>query len=156
MHMPTMIQIGGHGRTRLKQMVRMLDSLMRLRRLALQTAILLIALWPAIGRCDLADIVISNAKVISPPDTVMENATVVITHGKITYVGPAGRQIRGRHFIDAHGRAVIPVLIYTHVHLNIGPFASHAIYDLWVTRGSGQLLREYIRRGFTTIQSLGE
>ncbi|HEY1888983.1 MAG TPA: amidohydrolase family protein [Steroidobacteraceae bacterium] len=119
-------------------------------------SLLLIALWPAAGRCELADIVISHAKVISPPDTVIEDATVIITRGKITYVGPVKRQIQGRHSIDAHGRVVIPGLIDTHVHLNIEPIASRAMYDRWMATDSGQLLQKYLRRGFTTIMSLGD
>ena len=123
---------------------------------SIPVSLLLIALWPAAGRCELADIVISHAKVISPPDTVIENATVVIAHGRITYVGAGKRQIRGRHTIDAHGRVVIPGLIDTHVHLNIEPIANRAMYQRWVVTGSGQLLQKYLRAGFTTIMSLGD
>jgi hypothetical protein len=42
--------------------------------------------WPLTGLGASADIVISHAKLISPPSTVIENATLVITGGKISCV----------------------------------------------------------------------
>jgi cytosine/adenosine deaminase-related metal-dependent hydrolase len=65
---------------------------------------------PVTGWCERADIVISDAKVISSPDTVIEHGTVVITAGKIVYVGPRVKQTDARRSIDARGRAVIPGL----------------------------------------------
>jgi len=103
-----------------------------------------------------ADIVISHAKLLSPPETVIEDATVVVTNGKITYAGPAREAGTAKRAIDAHGRAVIPGLIDTHVHLNIDTLESQQQYDEWVQQRAATQLREYLKRGFTTIQSLGD
>ena len=120
---------------------------------------LLVALtvgWPSLGLGDQADIVISNAKVISPPHTVIDNGTIVVIKGKITYVGPYRKEANAKRSIDAGGRAVIPGLIDTHVHLNIDPLPSQDLYERWIEQRSGELLRDYLSRGFTTIQSLGD
>lgn len=106
--------------------------------------------------CGEVDIVISHAKIISPPDSVIDDGTIAIDDGKIIYVGHGGTQFEARRSIDARGRAVIPGLIDTHVHLNIDPLPSQAVYDLWIDRRSGVLLQEYLRHGFTTVQSLGD
>jgi hypothetical protein len=67
---------------------------------------LLVALtvgWPSLGLGDQADIVISNAKVISPPHTVIDNGTIVVIKGKITYVGPYRKEANAKRSIDAGG-----------------------------------------------------
>jgi imidazolonepropionase-like amidohydrolase len=113
--------------------------------------------WPLTGRGASADIVISHAKLISPPSTVIENATVVITDGKINYAGASQkRAVTAKRVIDARGRAVIPGLIDTHVHLNIDAVESQALYDEWIHRRAPAQLHEYLKHGFTTIQSLAD
>src|ERR1700728_1590201 len=100
--------------------------------------VLAIALgWPVIGRSASADLVITHAKLISPPATVIENATIVVTDGKIGYAGPRQKSVpTAKRVIDARGRAMIPGLIDTHVHLNINALESQAVYEDWVRRGA--------------------
>jgi imidazolonepropionase-like amidohydrolase len=64
---------------------------------------------------------ISHAKVVSPPNLVLEDTTVVIKGNRIDYVGSGRASARVKRMIDGRNKALNPGLIVTHVHLTMGP-----------------------------------
>jgi len=114
------------------------------------------------GRDQGADLIISHAKVISPPDVVIENANIVIVGNKIDYIGSGTVKRTAKRYIDAGGRAVIPGMIDAHMHLGgkavMGgePTSSEQGYREWVSTEASEKLRDYLRHGFTTVLSLAD
>jgi len=102
------------------------------------------------------DLAITGARVLSPPLPVRENVTILVDAGRIAGIVPASERFEAHERIDATGRTVVPGLIDTHVHFNMAPFESEAAYLAWVRDGAPERAREYVRHGFTTIQSVGD
>ena len=64
-----------------------------------------------------ADLLIANGVVVTIDDTrrILENASLAVTDGVITAVGPA-LQVRAKRTIDARGNIVMPGLVDAHMH----------------------------------------
>lgn len=98
-------------------------------------------------------VALTGARVIDGTGaTPLERATVVITDGRISAVGPEAtvRVPAGVTRIDMSGRTIMPGLINAHGHLDSGDEAV-PLYDRIV-----QQLRVYARYGVTTVVTLGD
>ena len=80
------------------------------------------------------------------------NATVLVTDGRITRVGPAASLTvpSGAARVDVSGKTIIPGLVNAHGHLNNGD-RSLPPYDQII-----QQLKVYRRFGVTTVYALGD
>lgn len=81
----------------------------------------------------------------------IENATLVITNGRVAFVGGAGvKAPAGATAIDLSGKTIVPGFINAHGHLGAGD-KKLPLHDQIV-----QQLRMYARYGVTTVQALGD
>jgi len=112
---------------------------------------------PKISWAAEADIIIRHAKVISPPN-VIDDATVVVSGNRISYVGNGKVTQKAKRYIDASNKTVIPGMIDTHVHLIMGPNSpdSDEAYEKWVQEKLAGNLKDLLAHGFTTIASMGD
>jgi imidazolonepropionase-like amidohydrolase len=102
-----------------------------------------------------ADIIISNVRVVSPPDLILNKATVVIHGSRISYVGTEKVSALAKANIDGSGKTLIPGLIDSHIHLLIGP-ESKEDYELALENILPTKLDGYLSRGVTTVMSVGD
>lgn len=103
-----------------------------------------------------ADLAITQVNVISPPNPVERNQTVLVRDGKIIYIGPPIDYAATRA-IDGRGRYLMPGLIDVHVHLSERKvFANEADYMHWVDMELRGKLKDFIRYGFTSVLSVGD
>jgi len=100
--------------------------------------------------------VVERARVFDSAAGVMRpGSTIVIEGERIVEVTQQPIQVDEARHIDAAGRAVLPGLIDAHVHVVA---ASHDLMGLalqppsLVTAQSGQILRDMLMRGFTTVR----
>jgi imidazolonepropionase-like amidohydrolase len=81
----------------------------------------------------------------------VENATVVITNGRVEAVGGANlKGPAGATVVNLSGKTIVPGLINAHGHLGAGD-KKLPVHDQIV-----QQLRMYARYGVTTVQTLGD
>lgn len=123
----------------------------------LRAALMFLAVAAACARAAApVDLAITGARVLSPPLPPREDVTVLVDGGRIAGFLPGSAPVEARRRIDARGRTVVPGLIDTHVHFNMAPLDSEAAYLAWVRDGAPARALEYVRHGFTTIQSVGD
>lgn len=107
------------------------------------------------------DLIISNTRVVTPTGikavcgeemnnlTIIDNAVIVITAGRITYVGPAENidlqqtSLSSHHRLDAHGGVSLPGFIDSHTHLVFGGFRP----DEFEWRLKGESYMSIMKRG---------
>jgi imidazolonepropionase-like amidohydrolase len=102
-----------------------------------------------------APIVLKNVRVIDGTGVApLENATIVIEHGRIASIGASGKTPKGAKVYDYAGKTVIPGLINAHGHLGLvsGTANSATAY----TRDNViPELKQYEDYGVTSMLSLG-
>lgn len=87
-----------------------------------------------------ADITIQDCLIlpIDGKSRIIEDGSIAIENGKITYVGKEARSpsFKGEHIIDGHGKIAMPGLINCHTHLPMTLFrgvAEDQPLDKWLT-----------------------
>jgi len=81
----------------------------------------------------------------------MERATLVVSNGRVTAVGPASTTIpAGAQRIDATGKTIVPGFVNAHAHLNVDKGATLPVRDDLIRR-----LKTYAMYGVTSNVSLG-
>jgi len=98
-----------------------------------------------------------GARVIDGRGTVIERATVVVSNGKITAVGPAASTTvpPGAQRIDAPGATIMPGLVNAHGHLT-SAIGMRTERDGYTRDNLLRQLRTYAQYGITTVFSLGD
>ena len=119
------------------------------------TLALSVSAWAGDNVPQKADIVISNVRIFSPPETVIQNGTVAVKEGKIVYAGAGSFSGSAETTIDGHGKTILPGLIDTHVHLFIGP-DSEASYEKYIQDTASEKFRLFLNQGVTTLLSVGD
>jgi imidazolonepropionase-like amidohydrolase len=102
-----------------------------------------------------ADIMIINAKVVSPPNKVQTNATIIIKGKYIDYVGVSPPKTVAKRTIDAKGKTVTPGLIDVHAHILAGAGSAEE-YNHDMKEKLPEKLQNYLQSGITTVVSAGE
>ena len=108
------------------------------------------------GGATAQNLVISNARIIAGPGTVIEKGAVVIRDGRITSVaeGAAPAASQGARVIDATGMTVIAGFIDDHRHI-IQARGAEAVAT-WMKELAADRMRELLESGVTTVQSGGD
>lgn len=108
------------------------------------------------GGATAQNLVISNARIIAGPGTVIEKGAVVIRDGRITSVaeGAAPADSQGARVIDATGMTVIAGFIDDHRHI-IQARGAEAVAT-WMKELAADRMRELLESGVTTVQSGGD
>ncbi len=88
------------------------------------------------------DLTITNARIIGPNATVIENGSIVVRAGKIASVTPGAPPATSGRVIDAKGMTAMPGFIDAHKHINTGPDEKAQMQSL-------------LEAGYTTILSGG-
>src|SRR5947209_6521279 len=89
------------------------------------------------------DVVITNARIVTPNAGVIERGSIVVRAGKIVSVGAGGATAAGNaKIIDAKGMTAMPGFIDGHRHINTGPNEKAQMQAL-------------LEAGYTTILSGG-
>ena len=111
----------------------------------------------AVVQPELADLIITNARVITGTGAVLDDASVVVTDGRIVSVTSDLTDVQAAREIDATGMTVMPGLIDTHSHLF--PFeaiGSDEEFARWMETELAPLLQAYLESGVTTVMSAGD
>ena len=106
-----------------------------------------------------ADLVVTNARVITGAGTVLENASVVVSDGRVTEVSPAAVATQADVVMDLSGTGytVLPGLIDTHVHLiPSGGIDSDEALARYVEERLPGRLESFLASGTTTIYDAGD
>ena len=111
-----------------------------------------VSLRPSAAQPGAGSTVLTGARLIDGTGRpAVENATVVITNGRVDAVGGAGLKApAGATVINLSGKTVVPGLINAHGHLGAGD-KKLPLHDQIV-----QQLKIYARYGVTTVQTLGD
>ena len=112
---------------------------------------------PAAATGQTADLVITNARVLTGTGAVLDRATLVVTDGRITSVTAGPSDVRAPVEVDATGMTVMPGLIDTHRHLLDGSRAESAeALDQWMNEDLPPSLADLLASGITTTISLAD
>lgn len=104
-----------------------------------------------------ADLLITNARVITGTGEVLVAASVVVANGRIVSVSAGTVEVEAEREIDAAGMTVMPGLIDTHRHLLNPPRAASAeALDQWMDENLPSILGGLLADGITTTISLGD
>ncbi len=104
-----------------------------------------------------ADLVITNARILTGTGEVLDRATLVVTDGRITSVTAGPSEVEATVEVDAAGMTVMPGLIDTHRHLLGGSRADSAeMLAQWVDQELPGLLSDLLGSGITTVLALGD
>jgi len=96
----------------------------------------------AIASLAAQDLTITNARIIGPNATVIENGSIVVRGGKIVSVTPGISPATRGQIIDAKGMTAMPGFIDAHKHINTGPDEKAQMQSL-------------LEAGYTTVLSGG-
>jgi len=88
------------------------------------------------------DLTITNARIIGPNATVIDNGSIVVRAGKIASVTAGAPPATSGRIIDAKGMTAMPGFIDAHKHINTGPDEKAQMQSL-------------LEAGYTTILSGG-
>ena len=88
------------------------------------------------------DLTITNARIISANDEVIENGSIVVRDGRITYVAAGAPRNPTTMIIDAAGMTAMPGFIDAHRHINTGP-------------NEAEDMQALLEAGYTTVLSGG-
>ncbi|MBN1447141.1 MAG: amidohydrolase family protein [Bacteroidetes bacterium] len=139
--------------------------------LALGALLLMLLLPSRTLQGQTVDVAITGTTVIHTHErSVLEDATVLIHNGEITWVGPAAeaRIPKNCHIVNGSGKYLIPGLVDGHIHF----FQSGGLYtrpdaiDLrnrvpyqqdqeWIRGNIDDVFRRYLRCGITTVIDVG-
>jgi len=130
----------------------MVRSFARAAALAATTVtIAVVLLRPSAAQPAAGSVVVTGVRLIDgtgrPP---VENATLVITNGRVEAVGARLKGPAGATVVDLSGKTVVPGLINAHGHLGNGD-KKLPLHDQVL-----QQLRMYAKYGVTTVQTLGD
>jgi imidazolonepropionase-like amidohydrolase len=108
-----------------------------------------------------AELVITNARIITGTGEVIENGSVSIKENRILSVEDEVSSAEGSHVINAKGKTVLPGLIDTHVHLLPGDDEPPLVNSdsTLASRIQDELpgeLNDYLQAGITTVLSTGD
>ena len=104
-----------------------------------------------------ADLIITNARVLTGTGEVLDRATLVVTDGRITSVTAGPSDVEATVEVDATGMTVMPGLIDTHRHLLGRSRADSAeMLAQWVDQELPGLLSDLLGSGITTVLALGD
>lgn len=107
-----------------------------------------------------ADLVITNARIITGTGEVIENGSVLIKGNRILSIKKEPGSVEGSTVIDAEGKSVLPGLIDAHVHLLIEDLTSlpHSDGELeaFIRDDLPGRLRAFLQSGITTVISTGD
>ena len=104
-----------------------------------------------------ADLVITNARVLTGTGEVLDRATLVVTDGRITSVAAGPSEVQATVAVDAGGMTVMPGLIDTHRHLLSASRAdSEEALVQWIDDNLPSSLVDLLASGITTTISLGD
>jgi imidazolonepropionase-like amidohydrolase len=113
--------------------------------------IAVVLLRPSAAQPAGASVVVTGVRLIDgtgrPP---LENASLVITNGRVEAVGARLKAPAGATVVDLAGKTVVPGLINAHGHLGNGD-KKLPLHDQIL-----QQLRMYARYGVTTVQTMGD
>jgi imidazolonepropionase-like amidohydrolase len=96
----------------------------------------------AIASLAAQDLTITNARIIGPNATVIDNGSIVVRGGKIVSVTPGISPATRGQIIDAKGMTAMPGFIDAHKHINTGPDEKAQMQSL-------------LEAGYTTVLSGG-
>ncbi len=96
----------------------------------------------AIASLAAQDLTITNARIIGPNATVIDNGSIVVRAGKIASVNAGAPPSTSGRIIDAKGMTAMPGFIDAHKHINTGPDEKAQMQGL-------------LEAGYTTILSGG-
>ena len=88
------------------------------------------------------DLTITNARIIAANGEVIENGSIVVRDGRITYVAAGSPLNPAGTTIDAAGMTAMPGFIDAHKHINTGP-------------NEREQMQALLESGYTTILSGG-
>ena len=88
------------------------------------------------------DLTITNARIIAADGEVIENGSIVVSDGRITYVAAGAPRNPVGNTIDAQGMTAMPGFIDAHRHINTGP-------------DEAERMQALLEAGYTTILSGG-
>ena len=88
------------------------------------------------------DLTVTNARIVAAGGEVIENGSIVVRDGRITYVAPGAPLNPAGETIDAGGMTAMPGFIDAHKHINTGP-------------DEAQQMQALLEAGYTTILSGG-
>jgi imidazolonepropionase-like amidohydrolase len=88
------------------------------------------------------DLTITNARIIGPNGSVIQNGSIVVRAGKIASVAPGQASSASGRTIDARGMTAMPGFIDGHRHINTGP-------------DEKQQMQALLEAGYTTVLSGG-
>jgi imidazolonepropionase-like amidohydrolase len=106
-----------------------------------------------------ADLVLTNARVITGAGAVLENASIVVSGGRISEVSPDPVATTADVVMDLSGRGytVLPGLVDTHVHLiPSGGIDSDEALARYIENGLPGRLEAFLASGTTTIFDEGD
>ncbi len=89
---------------------------------------------------------------LRPP---IRNATVVITDGKITAIGPGAAVPQGAEELDLSALTVMPGLIDAHSHLWTGPLTSQTVADPVATLRASKAVAFALGSGVVALRTVG-
>ena len=104
-----------------------------------------------------AEIRVFRGFTLIAPDSPLKNAAMVVTDGRISWVG-AANQLKvpsGASVKDLSGKYVIPGLINLHGHLSVASGLKQDVKRFYTEEGVAANLALYARYGVTTVVSLG-
>jgi imidazolonepropionase-like amidohydrolase len=107
-----------------------------------------------------ADLLLTNATVLDPEaGEYLPDHRILVHGGEITEIGPAGVTApRAVRVIDVRGMTVLPGLVDAHVHVTAvtADLTAQAEWSpSYVALKSALVLRDMLRRGFTTVRDVG-
>ena len=104
-----------------------------------------------------ADLIITNARVLTGTGEVLDRATLMVTDGRITSVTAGPAEVDATVEVDATGMTVMPGLIDTHHHLLVYfGVTSQGELDQWIQQQLPDVFSGLLARGLTTIFSPGD
>ncbi len=108
-----------------------------------------------------ADLMITNARIITGTGEVIENGSVLIKDNRILSVEKKVGSVEGSTVIDANGKTVLSGLIDAHVHLLPGDDQPPLVHSdsMMAARIQDELpgeLGDYLQAGITTVMSTGD
>ena len=99
-----------------------------------------------------ADLIITNARVLTGTGEVLDRATLVVTDGRITSVTAGPSEVEATVEVDATGMTVMPGLIDTHRHLLLMAGATNqTALDEWMAQQLPGVLSDLFAGGLTTM-----
>lgn len=99
-----------------------------------------------------------NGLVVDVDDDSVSEANVVVVGGRIMEVGYNVKAPAGARVIDLGGKAIIPGLIDSHVHLTSVVADTAFVPRLspyYIAAGTSKILQGMLQRGFTTVRDVG-